>query len=67
MALISSACLSILFGVFLAGSLRRRDLPWAGMLAGMGIAVMIFLLASSIDSLPAVYGTSPLGIARVIL
>ena len=66
-ALIGSASVSILFGVFLAGSLRLRNLPWAGLLAGMGVAVVAVILASSIDSLPSVSEPKPLGIARLIL
>ena len=65
-ALSLSAALSILFGAFLGGSLRRWNLIWAGCLAALGVAVLALLLLASVDSFLSVFSFNPIRVAKRI-
>ena len=60
----SSAVVSLLFGVFLAGSLRRRNLAWGAALVSLGVGALILMLLTSVESLPTVYDANPIRTAQ---
>lgn len=65
-ALAANAQLAILCGVFLAGSLRKRDILWGTCVATMGIIILSLLLVSSVDSLPSPLGFNPARVAQAV-
>ena len=63
-ALGSNAALTLLAGAFLAGSLRRRNIIFALLLAGLGSIVIVILLMSSIEAWPSALQFNPIRVAK---